>query len=140
MAEGRLHLSVVTPERALIDEEVDEVQVPGLEGYLGILPGHAPLFSELAIGELSYVDAGRTYSIFLAGGFVEVLDNQVRILADAAERAADIDLERAEAARARAEERIARPGEDLDYPRAQAALQRAQGRIRVAGKRGRPAA
>lgn len=128
----RLDLTVVTPERELIHEEVEEVQVPGLEGYLGLLPGHAPLFSELGIDELSYARSGQTHSIALAMGFVEILGDEVRILADAAEPAADVDVERARQAQARAEERIARGDADLDYPRAQASLQRAVVRIQVA--------
>ncbi|MCZ6767047.1 MAG: F0F1 ATP synthase subunit epsilon [bacterium] len=128
----RLDLTVVTPERELIHEEVDEVQVPGLGGYLGLLPGHAPLFSELGIGELSYARSGQTHSIALAMGFVEILGDEVRILADAAEPAADVDVERAAQAQARAEERIARGAAGLDYPRAQASLGRAVVRIQVA--------
>ena len=132
MAHG-LDLTVVTPEQALIHEEVDEVQVPGLNGYLGLLPGHAPLFSELAIGELSYTREGQKNSIALAKGFVEISNDKVRVLADVAEPAADIDVERASDARSRAEELISKGGDDVDYPRAQDALQRAAVRIAVAG-------
>ena len=133
MADG-LDLTVVTPEQALIHEEVDEVQVPGLNGYLGLLPGHAPLFSELAIEELSYTRAGQKKSIALAKGFVEISNDEVRVLADVAEPAADIDVERASEARSRAEELMSGGGEDIDYPRAQDALQRAAVRIAVAGR------
>ncbi len=134
MAEG-INLTVVTPERALIQEDVDQVQVPGLGGYLGLLPGHAPLFSELAAGELSYTREGQTHSIALAKGFVEISNDRVRVLADVAEPAADIDLERAQVALQRAEERISNGGDDIDYPRAQAALARAAMRITIAGRK-----
>jgi F-type H+-transporting ATPase subunit epsilon len=134
MADG-LNLTVVTPERALIQEEVDRVQVPGLGGYLGLLPGHAPLFSELATGELSYTREGQNYSIALAKGFVEISNDTVRVLADVAEAAADIDMERASQARQRAEKRISDGGDDIDYPRAQAALERALIRMTIAGRK-----
>ena len=134
MAEG-LNLTVVTPERALIQEEVDQVQVPGLGGYLGLLPGHAPLFSELAIGELSYTREGRTHSIALAKGFVEISNDKVRVLADVAEPTVDIDIDRAREALGRAEERISKGGDDIDYPRALAALERAAIRIAIATRK-----
>ncbi len=134
MANG-LDLTVVTPEQALVHEEVDEVQVPGLNGYLGLLPGHAPLFSELAIGELSYTREGQKSSIALAKGFVEISNDEVRVLADVAEPATNIDVERAGEARSRAEELISKGGDDVDYPRAQDALQRAAVRIAVAGRK-----
>jgi F-type H+-transporting ATPase subunit epsilon len=127
-----LELTVVTPERALIRETVDEVQVPGLNGYLGLLPGHAPLFSELSIGELSYVRRGEKTSIALAGGFIEISDDNVHVLAGAAEPAAEIDVERASAARSRADEWISKGGEDVDYARALDARKRAEVRLSVA--------
>ena len=130
-----LDLTVVTPQRSLIHEKVDEVQVPGLGGYLGLLPGHAPLFSELQAGELAYTLEGEPHSIALAAGFVEVLENDVRILADVAEAADEIDVERATQARDRAEALIAGGGTDVDYPRAIAALDRSTARIQIAAKR-----
>ena len=130
-----LDLTLVTPARSLINEKVDEVQVPGLGGYLGLLPGHAPLFSELQAGELAYTLEGKSHSIAIANGFVEVLEDEVRILADVAERADEIDVERATRARDRAEALMAGAGGDVDYPRAIAALYRATFRIQVAGKR-----
>jgi F-type H+-transporting ATPase subunit epsilon len=130
-----LDLTLVTPERSLIQRKVDEVQVPGLGGYLGLLPGHAPLFSELHVGELVYTLEGEAHSIAIAGGFVEVLDDEVRILADVAEPAGEIDVERATQARDRADTLISGGGEDVDYPRAIAALNRAAVRVQVAGKR-----
>jgi len=134
MADG-INLTVVTPARTLAREEVDKVQVPGLGGYLGLLPGHAPLFSELAVGELSYTREGQTQSIALAKGFVEISNDKVRVLADVAEPAADIDLDRAKEALQRAEERISTGGADLDFTRAQAALARAATRIAIAGRK-----
>lgn len=93
-----MQLQLVSPERTLVDEQVDEVQVPGLSGYLGILPGHAPLLSELMPGGvLTYQAAGSEKVIAVFGGFVEVSDDRVRVLADAAERKEDINLEKARA-------------------------------------------
>src|SRR5919204_5438425 len=122
MAENTIELTIVTPERALVHEEVDELQIPGAEGYFGVLPGHAPLFSELKVGEVSYRKGDRWTFLAVAWGFVEVLPNQVRILAETAERAHEIDVDRAERAKQRAEERIARGGEEVDYSRALIAL------------------
>ena len=134
MAEGTIDLTIVTPERAVVHEEVDELQVPGSEGYLGILPGHAPLFSELKVGEVSYRKGDRWSFLAVAWGFVEVQSNQVRILAETAERAQEIDLTRATRAKERAEQRIARGGEEVDYRRALVALERALIRIQVSRK------
>ena len=132
MAEGQIDLTIVTPEKAVIHEQVDELQIPGAQGYFGVLPGHAPLFSELKVGEVSYRQGDRWSFLAVAWGFVEVMPNQVRILAEIAERAHEIDLERAERARQRAEQRIAKGGEDTDYNRAAIALERALIRIQVA--------
>jgi F-type H+-transporting ATPase subunit epsilon len=134
MAEGTINLTIVTPERAVVTEVVDELQVPGAEGYLGILPGHAPLFSELKVGELGYRKGDRWFFLSVAWGFVEVMPDQVRILAETAERAQEIDLERANRAKQRAEERIARGGDDVDYNRALIALERAMIRLQVSRK------
>jgi len=134
MAEGQIDLTIVTPEKAVIHEQVDELQIPGAQGYFGVLPGHAPLFSELKVGEVSYRQGDRWSFLAVAWGFVEVMPNQVRILAEIAERAHEIDLERAESARQRAEQRIAKGGEDTDYSRAAIALERALIRIQVARK------
>ena len=134
MPEGTIDLTLVTPERAIVHEQVDELEIPGAEGYLGVLPGHAPLFSELKVGELGYRKGDRWFFLSVAWGFVEVLPNQVRILAESAERAQEIDLERAERAKRRAEERIAKGGEDVDYDRALVALERALIRIQVSRK------
>jgi F-type H+-transporting ATPase subunit epsilon len=132
MPEATLDLTIVTPERAVVHEEVDEAQIPGSSGYFGVLPGHAPLFSELKVGEVSYRQGERWSYLVVAWGFVEVHSNQVRILAETAERAHEIDVERATRAKERAEQRIAKGGEDIDYKRALIALERALIRIQVA--------
>jgi F-type H+-transporting ATPase subunit epsilon len=135
MAEGPIELTIVTPERAIVRERVDELQIPGASGYFGVLPGHAPLFSELKVGELAYRKGSRWFFLSAARGFVEVLPNQVRVLAETAESAHEIDLDRALRAKQRAEERIARGGPDLDFERALAALERAMVRVQVSRKR-----
>jgi len=129
-----IQLSIVTPERSLVNEQVDELQLPGAEGYLGVLPGHAPLFTELKVGELSYRKGTNWTSLVVAWGFAEVFQDQVRVLAETAERAQEIDLERARRAKERAEERLKQGGSDVDYDRARIALQRALIRIQVASK------
>jgi len=134
MPDGPIHLIIVTPEKALTNEHVDEVQVPGAEGYLGILPGHAPLFSELKVGELGYRKETQWFWLAVAWGFAEVLPDQVRVLAETAERAQEIDLERANRAKERAEQRISKGGEDIDYRRALISLERALIRIQVSKK------
>ena len=127
-----IRLTIVTPERSLVSEDVDELQLPGAEGYLGVLPGHARLFTELKVGKLSYRKGTSWTSLSVAWGFAEVLPDQVRVLAETAERANEIDMERALRAKERAEERLRKGGEELDYDRARIALQRALLRIEVA--------
>jgi F-type H+-transporting ATPase subunit epsilon len=137
MAEGlpsSIQLTIVTPERALIDEQVDELQLPGAAGYLGVLPGHAPLFTELKVGELSYRKGTSWTSVAVAWGFAEVLPDKVRVLAETAERAHEIDLDRSTRAKQRAEQRLKEGSGDVDYERAAIALQRALIRIQVAQK------
>jgi F-type H+-transporting ATPase subunit epsilon len=134
MPEGTIDLTIVTPERSVVHEQVDEVQIPGSSGYFGVLPGHAPLFSELKVGEVSYRQGEKWAYLVVAWGFVEVHSNQVRILAETAERAHEIDVERATRAKERAEQRIAKGGEDIDYKRALIALERALIRIQVAAR------
>src|SRR5262244_1529787 len=134
MAEGPIDLTIVTPERSIVHEQVDELEIPGAAGYFGVLPSHAPLFSELKIGEVGYRQGDRWFFVSVAWGFAEVQSNQVRILAETAERAHEIDLERATRAKQRAEQRIAKGGQDIDYARAVAALERALIRIQVAAK------
>ena len=131
-----IELVIVTPEKQLLRERVIEVQMPGENGYLGILPGHAPLMTELGIGELSYHDRSGKESAHIAiiRGFAEVLPDRVTILAETAERAEEIDLQRAKDALARAEKRLAANDPNIDWDRANIALQRALIRIQVATK------
>src|SRR5215204_5229521 len=123
----KLQLEIVTPDRALAREEVDEVVVPGSEGELGILPGHTPLLATLKVGELWYRQGSEKHYLAVAFGFVEVLPDRVTILAQIAERPQDIDVPRAEAAKRRAEERIAeertaKPQAAMDFERARIAM------------------
>jgi F-type H+-transporting ATPase subunit epsilon len=134
MAEGQIHFTIVTPERAVVDEQVDEIQIPGAEGYFGVLPGHAPLFSELKVGEVGYRKGKQWLYLSVAWGFVEVLPDQVRMLAETAERANEIDVQRATRAKERAEQRLAKGGDDVDYSRARIALERALIRLQVSQK------
>jgi F-type H+-transporting ATPase subunit epsilon len=130
---GTLMLEVVTPERPLLKEQVKEVEVPGANGALGILPEHAPLLSELGSGVMSYtLSDGRKKAMALSGGYVEVLPDSVKVLAASAESADEIDVKRAEAALKRAEDRISSPSGDLDVARALNAMKRAQTRLAAA--------
>ena len=125
-------LEIVTPERKVLSEMVDIVVAPGELGEFGVLPGHIPFLCKLKVGELRY-RVGATYRhIAIMGGYAEVLNNQVTILAAAAEAEIEIDVIRARAARERAERRIAETRDKLEFARAQAALQRAMARLRVA--------
>ena len=126
-----LTLQFVTPERAIAHDEVDEVEIPGEDGYFGVLPGHAPLLASLRAGEMWFRKGTEKTYAFIAAGFAEVLPDHVAILAQVAERADEIDVQRAEAAKRRAEERLARPTTDLDYARARIALLRAMARLDV---------
>ena len=124
-----LELEVATPERELVCEQVSELQVPGKEGYMGILPGHAPLMGLLGIGTLTYVSDGKKRYISVHEGFVEVLDDHVRVLADVAERAEEIDIRRARLALERAQEEGLNPALGVDPGAALLAMARAQARI-----------
>ena len=137
MSVNTIQLVIVTPKRQLLRESVGEVQLPGANGYLGVLPGHAPLMTELGIGELTYPGAPGKEPVHLAilSGFAEVLPDRVTVLAETAEFAQEIDVARAEAARARAEKRLASGDTNIDWDRASVALQRALIRIQVAHKR-----
>jgi F-type H+-transporting ATPase subunit epsilon len=126
-----LRLEFVTPERSIVHDDVDEVELPGECGYLGVLPGHTPLLVALQVGEMWYRKGSDKKFAFVAGGFAEVLPDRVSILARVAERAEDIVIERAEAAKRRAEERLAKPVTDIDYERARVALLRALTRLQV---------
>ena len=128
-----LRLELVTPERMLVREQVLAVTIPGLDGELGILPEHAPLVSELGCGPLTYtLETGQKKSLSICGGFLEVLQDRVRVLAQRAEFADEIDVKRAEAALMRASERVLHPTADLDSARALNAMKRAQARLAAA--------
>jgi len=136
-----LMLRLVTPERELVRESVHEIQLPGRDSYLGILPGHAPLITELGIGELSYRIGEDTHSTTVICGYAEVLPDRVIVLAEIAERAEEIDVQRARAAYDRAQKRLGGPSApDTDWDRATSALQRAMARLQVAAKGGATAA
>jgi F-type H+-transporting ATPase subunit epsilon len=128
-----IQLEIVTPERLVVNEAVDYIEIPGKTGYLGVLPGHAPLISELAAGELTYRMGNQTKRVAVAWGFAEVLQARVTILAEAAEKAEEIDTARAEAAKRKAEAELQKAGPEGNAE-AQAALQRASARLDVAGK------
>ena len=129
-----LTLEIVTPERALITERVDEVEIPGAEGYFGVLPGHTPLLAMLHVGELWYRKGSEKHYVSIAFGFAEVLPDRVTILAELAELPHEIDVARAEAAKHRAEERMAKPSTDIDFERARVALMKALIRIQVSSR------
>lgn len=131
-----LELEIVTPERLVVHDTAEEVQIPGRDGYLGVLPGHAPLITELAVGEISYRNAGVTTRLSVAWGFAEVLPDKVTILAESCEPAHEIDVPRAEAAKQRAEETLQSNDPNTDFNHAQNALRRAETRIEVAQKTG----
>jgi F-type H+-transporting ATPase subunit epsilon len=129
-----IDLQIVTPDRPIVREQVDEVQIPGSQGYLGVLPGHTPLLTALAVGELWYRKGQEKTYVSIVLGFAEILPDRVTILARVAERAEDIDVERAEAARRRAEERLGKS--EVDYERARVALTKAMTRLTVASHAG----
>ncbi len=126
-----LQLEIVTPDKLVLSQSVDYVGAPGIEGEFGILSGHIPFLSALAIGGLYYKADGKTKHVFISGGFAEVSNNKVTVLAESAEMSEDIDATRAEAARKRAEERLQAKDEKVNYTRAQLALQRAVCRLNI---------
>ncbi len=130
-----IKFEIVTPDRLVESDAAEAMQLPGKNGYLGILPGHAPLITELAVGEISYTSGGFTHYLAVAWGFAEVLPDKVTILAETAERAEEIDTARAERAKMRAEERLKSTDPDIDFRRAQVALERALVRLQVAAKK-----
>src|SRR6201984_3614305 len=130
-------LEIVTPDKMVVKDSAEEMQIPGKNGYLGILPGHAPLISELAVGQISYRNGSETHYLCVAWGFAEVLPDKVTILAETAERGEDVDCERAQKAKERAEQRLASNDPQVDVPRAQNALARANTRLDVAVKEGK---
>ena len=132
-----LQLELATPTRLVVAEEVDEAVAPGIEGYFGVWPGHAAFLTTLGAGELSYRQGRQERYLAVAGGFAEVRNDTVIVLADTSERPEEIDRDRAERARQRAEQRLsARSQEDIDYARAAAALARALARLQVASRQG----
>ena len=127
-------LEIVTPEKKVVDTPAEEMQIPGKNGYLGILPGHAPLITELAVGEITYRENATEQRLAVAWGFAEVLPNKVTILAETAERPSEIDVERARKSKQRAQERLTSGDINVDVDRALNALQKAETRLEVAGK------
>jgi F-type H+-transporting ATPase subunit epsilon len=128
-------LEIVTPEKKVVDTAAAEVQIPGKNGYLGVLPGHAPLITELAVGEITYRDGGEEQKLAVAWGFAEVLPNKVTILAETAERPSEIDVERARKAKERAEQRLTSGDTNVDVERSLNALHKAETRLDVAQKK-----
>ena len=129
-----LTLQIVSADRALVSEQVDEVQIPGSEGYFGVLPGHTPLLALLQVGQLWYRKGQEFTYLSIANGFAEVQPDHVTILAQIAEKAEEIDVTRAESALKRAQARLARPTPDIDFERARIALLRALTRLQVASR------
>lgn len=124
-------LEIVTPEKKVVEAAAEEVQIPGKNGYLGVLPGHAPLITELAVGEIKYRANGKQ-RLAVAWGFAEVLSDKVTILAETAERPEDIDIERARRAKQRAEQRLTSGDTNVDVERSLDALKKAETRLEVA--------
>jgi F-type H+-transporting ATPase subunit epsilon len=129
---SHLALEIVTPDRAIVHDNVDEVQVPGSEGYFGVLPGHAPLLAMLQVGQLWYRKGTERHYLSVAFGLAEVMPDRVVILAQIAERAEEIDVDRAQAARQRAEQRLTAHQRDQDLERARVSLLKAMTRLNVA--------
>jgi F-type H+-transporting ATPase subunit epsilon len=128
-------LEIVTPERQIVRDAAEEAQIPGLNGYLGILPGHAPLITELAVGIITYRLRGEVRALSVAWGFAEVLPDKVTILAETVERPQEIDVARAQKAKERAEQRLKSNDPQIDYTRAEDALRRAETRLKVAAEK-----
>jgi F-type H+-transporting ATPase subunit epsilon len=127
-----LRLQIVSADRALVNEQVDEVEIPGSDGYFGVLPGHTPLLALLGAGELWYRQGQEKHYLVIAFGFAEVQPDAVTILAEIAEKADDVDVARAEAAKKRAEERLATPSMQMDFERARIAMLKSLIRLQVA--------
>jgi F-type H+-transporting ATPase subunit epsilon len=130
-----LTLHIVTPERAVTHEQVDEVEIPGADGYFGVLPGHTPLLAVLQVGQLWYRKGQEKFYVSIAFGFAEVLPDRVTILAQLAERSEEIDIARAEAALQRARGRLTTTAHtEVDFERARIALLKAMSRLQTASK------
>ncbi|HUC28537.1 MAG TPA: F0F1 ATP synthase subunit epsilon [Candidatus Acidoferrum sp.] len=128
-------LEIVTPEKKVVETAAEEVQIPGKNGYLGVLPGHAPLITELSVGEITFRGNSIVQRLAVAWGFAEVLPDKVTILAETAERPAEIDVERARKSKERAEQRLSSGDPSVDVDRALDALHRAEARLDVAAKK-----
>ncbi|RLC26753.1 MAG: F0F1 ATP synthase subunit epsilon [Deltaproteobacteria bacterium] len=131
---GKLYLEVVTPEKVMVSREVEIVAAPGSLGEFGVLEGHVPFLTGIQPGELRYTSGGKTEFLAVTTGFAEISDNKVSVLVDAAEKAGEIDVERARQALERARERLSKQAEDIDFARAEMALKRAIARIKTAEK------
>jgi len=129
-----LQLQIVSADKSLVNETVDEVEIPGADGYFGVLPGHTPLLALLGAGEMWYRRGADVHHLVIAHGFAEVQPEAVTILAQIAERADEIDVARAEAAKRRAEERLAKPSMDIDFERARLSLLKSLIRLQVASR------
>ena len=134
MLPEKIHLDIVTPERGVVSEAVDELILPGSEADFGVRPGHAPLLTALGVGAIEYRKGREVFYLAVSWGFAEILPGQVAILAETAEKASEIDVERARRARERAENRLKTPDPDTDFHRAQVALQKALIRLQVAAR------
>ena len=131
---AHLTLQIVSADRLFVQEEVDEVEIPGADGYFGVLPGHTPLLALLQVGELWYRRGQEKTYLSIAFGFAEVQPDRVTILAEIAEKAEEIDIARAEAAKKRAEERLIKATVDMDFERARIALLKSLIRLQVASR------
>jgi len=133
---AHLTLEIVTPDRAIAHDQVDEVEIPGADGYFGVLPGHTPLLASLQVGEMWYRKAGERFYLSIAFGFAEVLPDRVTILAQVAERAEEIDVARAEDEKRRAEMQLSRrPPSDAELEAARVSMLKALVRLRVATRK-----
>jgi F-type H+-transporting ATPase subunit epsilon len=128
-------LEIVTPEKKVVETRAEEVEIPGKNGYMGIMPEHAPLITELSVGEVIYREHNTEHRLAVAWGFAEVLADKVTILAETAERPSEIDVDRARKAKQRAEQRLASGDPNTDFDRALDALHRAEARLDVAGQK-----
>jgi F-type H+-transporting ATPase subunit epsilon len=129
-----IQLQIVSADRSLVKEQVDEVEIPGSDGYFGVLPGHTPLLALLGVGELWYRQGQEKHYLSIAFGFAEVQPEQVTILAQVSEKADEVDIARAEAAKKRAEERLASPVMEMDFERARISLLKSLIRLQVASR------
>lgn len=129
-----LTLEIVTPDRAIAHDEVDEVEIPGADGYFGVLPGHTPLLASLQVGQMWYRKGGERHYLSIAFGFAEVLPDRVTILAQMAEKAEEIDVSRAEEEKRRAQEQLSRRPSDVELERARISMLKALARLQVASR------